>query len=157
MNPEYANQQVPTVQPPQQQLTDVYDTFQPSAPPQQQQQQPYEAQYIQQPTPIATDSHPVEIAPRPSMQRSWPPQHTVQVTRVTPKVFKSQHGVQVICPNCSSEVITATYQRISGKQWFGCILLTLLGCFWGCCLIPFCIPSLKKTKHVCPKCAHAFN
>ncbi len=43
------------------------------------------------------------------------------------------------------------YEPGSGT-WMTCLMLSLVGCLCGCCLIPFCVDSLKDAIHICPNC-----
>uniref|UniRef100_A0A672Y2J0 LITAF domain-containing protein n=1 Tax=Sphaeramia orbicularis TaxID=375764 RepID=A0A672Y2J0_9TELE len=45
-----------------------------------------------------------------------------------------------------------TYTSVSSVTWLVCIMTALIGCVAGCCLIPFCLDSLKSLTHRCPRC-----
>ncbi|KAJ8384024.1 hypothetical protein AAFF_G00212680 [Aldrovandia affinis] len=56
------------------------------------------------------------------------------------------------CPFCHQFITTETVTRVGSVTWLVCVMSALLGCVAGCCLIPFCVPSLKDVEHRCPKC-----
>jgi len=94
-------------------------------------------------------------------QQSYPPyghpqqgQTTVVVTQ--PVVIHPAHyrgvPVSVTCPHCRAQVVTAVSYTTGLLVWLLCLGLLLIGCWLGCCLIPFCIDDLKDTTHYCPNC-----
>ncbi|CAF1448922.1 unnamed protein product [Adineta ricciae] len=60
--------------------------------------------------------------------------------------------VQCICSNCRSSVVTLVKQTPGLLVWLLCLLIIIVGCWLGCCLIPFCIRGIKNTQHYCPNC-----
>lgn len=56
------------------------------------------------------------------------------------------------CYHCGEQVMTTTDRKAGPITWLLCTALCLVGCFCGCCLIPFCIPSTQDVMHKCPKC-----
>ncbi|CAG9324977.1 unnamed protein product [Blepharisma stoltei] len=58
----------------------------------------------------------------------------------------------IYCPTCGKN----TWTRIEKKNgWFtylSCTYLCLIGCFCGCCLIPFCVKRCKDSHHYCCNC-----
>ncbi|XP_034567483.1 cell death-inducing p53-target protein 1-like [Notolabrus celidotus] len=56
------------------------------------------------------------------------------------------------CPECCEFVVTETFTSISSITWMLCVMTACLGGLAGCCLIPFCLKSLKSTTHRCPLC-----
>ncbi|KAM4531833.1 lipopolysaccharide-induced tumor necrosis factor-alpha factor homolog [Odontesthes bonariensis] len=62
------------------------------------------------------------------------------------------HPCRTQCPDCREFVETETFTSISSVTWLMCVILAMLGCVAGCCLIPFCVDALKSTTHRCPKC-----
>jgi len=62
------------------------------------------------------------------------------------------HSMAMLCPRCGAQVVTET-QPVSGTlTWLLCILIAVVGCFWGCCLIPFCVDECQDVEHRCPSC-----
>ncbi|KAM7290325.1 hypothetical protein ISCGN_026970 [Ixodes scapularis] len=60
--------------------------------------------------------------------------------------------VPVVCPYCKRHVVTTIRSRPGFLTWMLCGSLAALGCVFGCCLFPFCIPSCQDNLHVCPSC-----
>ena len=68
-----------------------------------------------------------------------------------PQAFGNQPAVTT-CPVCNETGITVLKQVPSDTAWIVCVGCALMGCACGCCLIPFCIPSLSTWYHYCPNC-----
>mmetsp|Transcript_3790 Transcript_3790/g.10441 ORF Transcript_3790/g.10441 Transcript_3790/m.10441 type:complete len:118 (+) Transcript_3790:113-466(+) len=59
----------------------------------------------------------------------------------------------ITCPHCQADCLTrAESQGKSLAQWAGCCGLCLIGCWLGCCLIPFCVNDLGTFQHSCSSC-----
>ncbi|KAJ8299554.1 hypothetical protein KUTeg_023614 [Tegillarca granosa] len=56
------------------------------------------------------------------------------------------------CPHCSTQVTTTVMTEAGAITWLASGLICLVGCWLGCCLIPFCINDLQDVKHTCPNC-----
>ncbi|KAJ0001239.1 hypothetical protein NQD34_006259, partial [Periophthalmus magnuspinnatus] len=56
------------------------------------------------------------------------------------------------CPECSQFITTKTTTTVSSITWLACMMTAMMGCVAGCCLLPFCLNSFKKTIHKCPMC-----
>jgi len=62
-------------------------------------------------------------------------------------------GPQTItCPNCRQMVLTRVDYQNGAAVWIICLIICLFGGIFGCCLIPFCVDSLKDVIHYCPAC-----
>lgn len=63
-----------------------------------------------------------------------------------------ENPAKVICQYCNVETITKT-TKLNG---LGTHLIAggicLVGCWLGCCFIPYCIDSAKDTEHICGNC-----
>ncbi|VUZ44976.1 unnamed protein product, partial [Hymenolepis diminuta] len=71
---------------------------------------------------------------------------------ITTEPHFGERFVLVYCPNCKVQVITLM-NSIPGKQaYFAALFLCLIGCDFGCCLIPFCIEPCLDIEHSCPRC-----
>ncbi|OQR70826.1 lipopolysaccharide-induced transcription factor regulating tumor necrosis factor alpha-like [Tropilaelaps mercedesae] len=46
----------------------------------------------------------------------------------------------------------ATSARPGLLTWLFSGALIALGCVWGCCLIPCCVPECQDIDHHCPAC-----
>ena len=89
--------------------------------------------------PQATAAQPILVSPQP------------MVMAVRPMMLPSQ-PCSLVCPNCRQQIITRTVQRDGLLVWGSCAVLALLGCIFGCCLIPFCVPECKDVEHYCSNC-----
>lgn len=100
--------------------------------------------YPQQPYP--------QYPPPPMGQHTG--QTTVVVTQPVVVHAATYRGVpvSVTCPHCRAQVVTAISYSSGLLAWLICLGLVLLGCWLGCCLIPFCIDDLKDATHSCPNC-----
>ncbi|XP_053210313.1 lipopolysaccharide-induced tumor necrosis factor-alpha factor homolog [Panonychus citri] len=61
----------------------------------------------------------------------------------------AQHAV---CPKCREYVVTKTKSVTGALTWLSCIGLFMLGCDFGCCLVPCCVDSCRDVQHKCPNC-----
>lgn len=57
-----------------------------------------------------------------------------------------------VCPACHATVSTSTVYKPGAMCILLCVVLCLFGLVLGCCLIPFCIDSVKDVIHKCPNC-----
>ncbi|XP_038065959.1 lipopolysaccharide-induced tumor necrosis factor-alpha factor homolog [Patiria miniata] len=80
------------------------------------------------------------------------PQPPTVITTVAMPMRMTPYPAHVQCPSCHNSVTTVTYQENGGAVWLAAGVLLMMGLWLGCCLIPFCIPALKDTVHVCPVC-----
>ncbi|XP_022341660.1 LITAF domain-containing protein-like [Crassostrea virginica] len=79
----------------------------------------------------------------------------VVVTQQTPfvavQLFR-ETPVRLKCQYCSSEVITSTSYETGTITWLACAITAFVGCWLGCCFIPFCVDGCKDVVHTCPNC-----
>uniref|UniRef100_A0A1B6C017 LITAF domain-containing protein n=1 Tax=Clastoptera arizonana TaxID=38151 RepID=A0A1B6C017_9HEMI len=73
------------------------------------------------------------------------------VTTVVPLGTQPTH---MICPHCYAEVNTVTKTKPKIIAYLSGIVIALLGCFWGCCLIPCCLDQCMNVHHICPECQY---
>ncbi|ESO06655.1 hypothetical protein HELRODRAFT_64675 [Helobdella robusta] len=98
-------------------------------------------------------------------QAGYPPPIAQQIPLTNTYVAANTHTVVVgsalqapeypyntTCPSCNAPILTAAEYKSGALTWIICVVLTLVGCFLGCCLIPFCINSTKDVVHTCPRC-----
>lgn len=71
------------------------------------------------------------------------------VTTIVPLGPQTTH---MICPHCHHEIDTATKTTPSKMAWIASLVICLIGCNLGCCLIPFCMDDCMNTDHNCPNC-----
>ncbi|XP_056006831.1 LITAF domain-containing protein-like [Ostrea edulis] len=91
-----------------------------------------------------------------------PPPPPYQAEQTTAVVFQQQPMVTVQlfreapvrtrCPHCGSDVITSTMFETGTVTWLACAITAFVGCWLGCCLIPFCVDGCKDVVHSCPNC-----
>jgi lipopolysaccharide-induced tumor necrosis factor-alpha factor len=56
------------------------------------------------------------------------------------------------CPSCKKEILSNIKFTPGVFAWVACGCCALIGCFWGCCLIPFCIHKTQDVLHFCSVC-----
>ncbi len=61
----------------------------------------------------------------------------------TPGVMYGEAPIRTNCPNCNQIIVTRVEKRTGLVTWIGCGVIAMFGGCLGCCLIPFCIDSLK--------------
>jgi lipopolysaccharide-induced tumor necrosis factor-alpha factor len=90
-----------------------------------------------------------------------PPEYTEGVQYTVPNTYGIQiksvttlgeKPVQCTCTKCHTLILTRVHQTPGLLPWILFIILILLGCWLGCCLIPFCISDIQNTQHYCPNC-----
>ncbi|KAK3755787.1 hypothetical protein RRG08_033964 [Elysia crispata] len=91
-----------------------------------------------------------------------PPQHhghaTVVVTQpvVAPingsVMCFGQSPALIVCPHCQATVTTSTDYTTGLMTWLLAGGVCIVGCWLGCCLVPFCIDAGKDVVHTCPNC-----
>lgn len=93
------------------------------------------------------------IIPRKDDRRSSEHRHNPIRERIVipPQAFGHQ-PVVTTCPACNKTGITVLKQVPSDTVWIVCVGCAVMGCAFGCCLIPFYIPSLSTWYHYCPYC-----
>uniref|UniRef100_T1H3H3 LITAF domain-containing protein n=1 Tax=Megaselia scalaris TaxID=36166 RepID=T1H3H3_MEGSC len=57
-----------------------------------------------------------------------------------------------ICPSCNAEIETSTRTEPGMIAYLSGLVIALLGCWFGCCLIPCCIDECMDVHHTCPNC-----
>uniref|UniRef100_A0A8C5Q093 Lipopolysaccharide induced TNF factor n=1 Tax=Leptobrachium leishanense TaxID=445787 RepID=A0A8C5Q093_9ANUR len=80
------------------------------------------------------------------------PPVAVQTVYVQQPIVFHDRPVQMSCPYCGQIMTTRLSYTSGALTWLSCGGLCLLGCGAGCCLIPFCIDSLKDVDHYCSSC-----
>ncbi|PAA79340.1 hypothetical protein BOX15_Mlig016384g1 [Macrostomum lignano] len=103
--------------------------------------------------------YPQTGAPYPPPQQHYPMQQqpqqsSVQVVVQQPAAAVSfnKEPVTTTCPHCRAHITTAVSYVNGLAPWLVSGGLILIGCWLGCCLIPFCIDDLKDAEHRCPNC-----
>jgi len=96
---------------------------------------------MQQPPPYDSSSYEPSQPSQPS-----------QPLLYTSSIVWTEYPQQYVCPYCHYYGFTETSKKIGAATWLtfsGCLLF---GCWFGCCLIPFCLDDLKDTIHRCANC-----
>ncbi|XP_034987661.1 lipopolysaccharide-induced tumor necrosis factor-alpha factor [Zootoca vivipara] len=88
---------------------------------------------------------------QPGVIGGHPPVAVQTVYVQAPLVFHDR-PVQMICPACQKTILTRLSHNSGALTWLACGGLFLVGCVFGCCLIPFCVDSLQDVDHYCPSC-----
>ncbi|XP_039223840.1 lipopolysaccharide-induced tumor necrosis factor-alpha factor isoform X1 [Crotalus tigris] len=110
------------------------------------------------PAPCPVQAHPPfppqSYGMQPQPVRAVPPVpvHTVYIPG--PLVFL-EHPMQIHCPACNQMIVTRISYQPGALAWLSCGGLALVGCWLGCCLIPFCVDAMQDVQHFCP-CCNAF-
>ena len=71
---------------------------------------------------------------------------------VQPKRIFSKYPTSLVCPYCGVSIVTKPRAEVGITTWISALLLIFLGCWLGCCFIPFFIDECKDIYHDCPKC-----
>lgn len=93
--------------------------------------------YPQQPPQY--NSNPVVITQQPSTVVIHAPQYGNDPQATT-------------CPSCRAAITTSVKYEPGTKTHLFAGLCCLLGCMFGCCLIPYCTNSCQNANHSCPNC-----
>ncbi|XP_047664090.1 lipopolysaccharide-induced tumor necrosis factor-alpha factor homolog isoform X1 [Tachysurus fulvidraco] len=99
---------------------------------------------------------PMYPPPQPVPSMASPPMVSVQTVYVQPVSF-ADVPAQTCCPVCSQTVVTRLEHTSGTMAWLVCAGLCIIGCMYGCCLIPFCVDSMKDVTHFCPNCNRAIG
>lgn len=81
-------------------------------------------------------------------QRTWEKGPDI-VTTVVPIGADATH---MICPHCRAEIISTTRSEPSTLAYISGLIICLLGCPLGCCLIPCFLKKCRDVHHTCPNC-----
>ncbi|XP_048871718.1 lipopolysaccharide-induced tumor necrosis factor-alpha factor homolog isoform X1 [Brienomyrus brachyistius] len=102
-----------------------------------------------------------------TMQESYPPQVNSPPPVISPPQVTVQNvvweqalgegPVQIQCPACLQVVVTRLEHSSGILTWVLCASLFIVGCSYGCCLIPFCWDGLKDVTHYCPSCNYVLG
>jgi len=109
---------------------------------------------------------PMSYAPQPAAPQYYAAPQAMYTTTTMHSVPPPQHIIvqqpffaefgsvpqQTFCQTCNMNVVSVTEKEIGLGNWAVCGGVALIGCIFGCCLIPFCVDELKDTHHFCPNC-----
>lgn len=71
---------------------------------------------------------------------------------VTTVVPVGPHATHMICPHCQAEIDSSTKTQPGLIAYIAGLVICLLGCPCGCCLLPCCIDKCMDVQHTCPHC-----
>lgn len=71
-------------------------------------------------------------------------------------LLKSDSSV-VQCPYCGRTGGTIIEHKSGLLAYLSCVGLSLIGCIFGCCLIPFCMDSTRDVQHRCSSCRQVLS
>ncbi|XP_011444612.3 LITAF domain-containing protein-like [Crassostrea angulata] len=77
--------------------------------------------------------------------------YTHQPTALSAVNF-NQYPVAMKCHYCQASITTSTNYEAGALTWVACFVIAFIGCWCGCCFIPFCLNDLKDVTHNCPNC-----
>ncbi|CAH8602177.1 unnamed protein product [Dicrocoelium dendriticum] len=83
------------------------------------------------------------------------PQPNVQPVTTQPQYIPVPSSFQPsagMCPLCQQQCITNVEFHTGVMTWSLCVVISVFGGIFGCCLIPFCCDSCKDATHSCPRC-----
>lgn len=63
-----------------------------------------------------------------------------------PVFVPSEYPMQCTCPNCRQTIVTRTVKENGLLTWLCIGGLVLIGCWFGCCLIPLCVDACKVIR-----------
>lgn len=88
-----------------------------------------------------------------NVQVADPPGHQSQpVAALIAVTVAGPSPVLIQCPFCCRVIATECRPQTGCLIWLSCAVCLALGCWFGCCLIPFCSRALRDVRHVCPHC-----
>jgi len=93
---------------------------------------------------LSPQGPPVGMYPTSAM--GLPPQGPPVGTHMlitTQSILYGDMPIQCICPHCQQPIVTRVEKRTGLISWLICGGIFLVGGGLGCCLIPFCVDSLK--------------
>ncbi|XP_066530587.1 lipopolysaccharide-induced tumor necrosis factor-alpha factor homolog [Hoplias malabaricus] len=108
-------------------------------------------------SPYPTPGYTQVYSPPPPGPPVTNPVVSVQTVYVQPGVVFGDRPVQVFCTRCTQSVLTHVEYSSGTMAWLACAGLFIFGCIYGCCLIPFCVDSLKDVTHRCPNCTNVLG
>ena len=80
------------------------------------------------------------------------PNERMYLMAVVPELPRTPCNIS--CPTCGRNVETRIEYKSGIATWGLCVCCVVVGCWLGCCLIPFCVNSVKDVNHICPSCGN---
>jgi lipopolysaccharide-induced tumor necrosis factor-alpha factor len=142
----------PTEPPPQYEPSKDYPPQQGAYPPQQGVHPPAGAYPQQAAYPPVGGTYPPQGQPG-QMGYQTVPIGLQQQTVIVRNMQWGPHAQVTQCMYCHATVTTSIGHQPGGVTWLAAGLICIVGCWLGCCLIPFCVPDLQDVEHNCPNCS----
>lgn len=80
------------------------------------------------------------------------PGYSAQGQPINQPVSWGRNPQDLQCYHCKQFTRTNIHYTTGAANILACFGIALIGCFCGCCLIPFCIDSMKDVEHRCQHC-----
>merc|ERR1711920_406267 len=87
-----------------------------------------------------------------------PAQQVVVPVRMAPGLMESNrvrwqlHPQRCICVMCKAEITTRVRPAVGLFNHVAACFCCFVGCWFGCCLIPYMMDGLSDMEHYCPSC-----
>src|SRR5258708_28531886 len=109
----------------------------------------------------------ISVPPPPSAQeapQAQPSQAQQQVVKKssvpTPEISIPTNGFRSVtaeCHYCHRMTNTVTTPKNGLLTWLLCFVIAIVGCIFGCCLIPFFVDKLRDFEHQCYHFGHVLG
>lgn len=63
-----------------------------------------------------------------------------------------ENPVSMVCPHCREQTVSRLKYESNIINHIMAFTCCIFGLWCGCCLIPYCINSIKNVRHECNRC-----
>ncbi|CAG9313313.1 unnamed protein product [Blepharisma stoltei] len=103
--------------------------------------------------PYPSQGYPYQASPQNQQFQPYQPIQPGQaIMYAQPQTLWTNRPQIAFCPHCRLEILTSVKYEPGAVTYLSCLGLVCVGCFWGCCLVPFCITELQDCSHYCSSC-----